>query len=243
MTDFPSRAAVNARVDARLAEEGIAVTSVQPYYESDGIMLYHGNCLKIDAWLSADVLITDPPYGVKWTRGEYNGAASHKGIQHDTSTAVRDAALRAWGTRWSAIFGDFGLPPAGLVQTLIWHKPSDAGIFGARSGWRRDAEAVYLCGDWPLMPAKRSSVLNTGQAMSAYTKATGHPHTKPVAVMERLIEQTAGLIADPFAGSGSTLVAAKLQGRMAIGVELEERYCEIAARRLDQGVLDFGNVS
>ncbi len=72
----------------------------------------------------------------------------------------------------------------------------------------------------------------------------GHPTPKPLVLMEQLIERCpAGIVADPFAGAGSTLLAARSLGRRAVGVEIEERYCELIARRLDQGVLDFGGAA
>jgi DNA modification methylase len=103
-------------------------------------------------------------------------------------------------------------------------------------------ELVWISGDgW--QGKRRGSVLRAVHPSNAAT-IIGHPTPKPVGLMEALLSYApAGTIADPFAGSGSTLVAAKQLGRRAIGVELEEKYCEIAARRLCQDVLDFGDAS
>lgn len=132
------------------------------------------------------------------------------------------------------------------TRSLVCAKPADAGIRGARAGWRRDAEAVYLIGPWVSSIGGRSSVIRTNGSVAGprgVAIRAGHPHAKPVDVMEQIISAyPAGVIADPFAGSGATLVAARNLGRRVIGVELEERYCEIAARRLSQCAL-FGDVA
>jgi len=224
-----------------------------PYYADDSVTLYHGDCLELaDLWTCADVLVTDPPYGRAWTAGSGMknsfgrglGKKASGGIANDTDTQVRDEALAAWGDRPAIVFGDLLIAqPARAVQCLIYAKAADSGIKGARAGFRRDAEAIYLCGPWPVAVGGRSGVLRSGSWVAGPTSPSfryGHPHAKPLDLIEQLLAVTEGTIADPFAGSGSTLVAAKALGRKAIGVELDERYCETAARRLAQDVLDFG---
>jgi DNA modification methylase len=224
---------------------------MKPYYQDDLIMLFHGDCREIDAWQSADVLITDPPYGIAWKKGLNKRANSraHLGIVNDEDTAARDDILQVWGSRPAAVFGSLYAPfPANHKQALVWRKPGDAGVVGSVTGWRRDVELIFLVGDWPKRTAQWSSVLDSGARMVGGSNAPaaryGHPHAKPLDLMESLVMACpAGVIADPFAGSGATLMAAKLQGRRAVGVELDERYCELMALRLSQDALPFGEAS
>jgi DNA modification methylase len=214
----------------------------EPYYDEDGITIYHGDCREIVEWLEADVLVTDPPYGISWSRGEGTAKGQcfpHDGIVNDEDTSCRDEAIALWGLRPAVIFGSFYAPfPATLKHVLVWQKPANSGVVGATTGYRRDAEPVFLCGSWPMVNVTSSSVLRSLGSGNGPGKETGHPHAKPVGLLGRLISATpAGVVADPFMGSGTTLVAAKQLGRKAIGIEIEERYCEIAVKRLAQGVL------
>jgi len=223
---------------------------VKPYYSDESVTLYHGDCREVDAWLEADVLVTDPPYGIKWSthgggRDLRNWAPRQPkaGIIGDDDTAARDEVLAVWGERPAIVFGSpLVAPPSKTIQVLVWRKPVDAGVVGARFIWRRDWEAIYLMGKWPRVGPRRSSVIESKGGMERYRN--GHPHAKPVDLLEHLIsEAPSGSVADPFAGSGSTLVAAARAGRKAVGVEADEKWCELAAKRLSQGVLDFGGVA
>lgn len=215
---------------------------MKPYYSDDSVTLYHGDCREITEWLAADTLVTDPPYGIGWSIGTNKVAKSkaHAGIQNDQDTSCRDWVLEEFGDRPGMVFGAWAAPFPPHRQVLVWRKPIDAGVVGSTTGYRRDTELIFLTGKWPTRMASKSSVLTTDGGKARYLN--GHPHAKPVLLMEQLIEWTGGVIADPFAGGGSTLVAAKAQGRKAIGVELEEAYCELIAGRLAQDVLDFGEV-
>lgn len=227
-----------------------------PYYQDDSVTLYHGDCLEIAEWRTADVLVTDPPYGINWQAppnwtnayggGGHRSSGNALSIANDTDLSARDKALELWGDKPAVVFGDILKPkPAGTVHALIYAKPVDAGIRGARAGHRKDVEAIWLIGQWPVGIGGKSSVLRTGGRVAGprgIGLKSGHPHAKPIDLMEVLVGLSEGVIADPFAGSGTTLAAAKGLGRKAIGVELEEPYCELIARRLAQDVLDFNSL-
>ena len=230
---------------------------MKPYYQDEAVTLYHGDCREVTAWLEADVLVFDPPYGRSWrqgevkskgsSRGHVRNEASQTGIANDDSTAVRDMVLELWDGKGQAIcFGDLMLPPPIRTQLVgVYRKPVDAGLRGAMGGVRRDLEAIYFLHGWRSGIGGRSSmfttsVSNVGNPVGIVARSGGHPHAKPLDLMSELLSLTTGTVADPTSGSGPTLVVAKQLGRKAIGVELEERYCEVIAKRLAQGVLDFG---
>jgi DNA modification methylase len=216
----------------------------KPYYADDLVTLYHGDCREIDAWLQAGVLITDPPYGMAYDSSRVKGRT--RPIAGDTDTNIRDAALAMWGSRPAAVFGTWRAPrPSATRQVLVWDKTDGVGpgMGDLSSAFGTSHEEIYLLGEWRKVGPRRGSVIRTGMAMgnpNGLIARAGHPSPKPVGLMEQIVVATQGVVADPFAGSGSTLVAARQLGRPVIGVEVEERYCEITARRLAQGVLDFG---
>jgi hypothetical protein len=226
----------------------------QPYYADDKVTLYLGDCRTVTEWLAADVLVTDPPYGMAFVSGFRTRTPSAGLIHGDRDTVARDAALDLWGSdKPGIVFGTWRmLPPAGERQRLIWWKRGGGpGMGDLTMPWGTSHEDIYVIGQgWDREKAgvKRSpSVVTTDAGRGGAAGAEvqyGHPTPKPLSLMETLIAACPhGVIADPFAGSGSTLVAARNLGRSAIGVELEERYCEVIARRLAQDCLDFGETA
>lgn len=223
-----------------------------PYYADDAVTLYHGDCREVTAWLQADVLITDPPYGynVKLNgsrRGDRRGGYSPwagKAIANDHDTSTRDQALAAWGSRRPAlVFGSWRMPkPDGTHTVLIWDKGPGVGMGDLSIPWKPNTEEIYVIGRG-FAGTRDTSVLTGHTVVSWASRGREHPNMKPVTLMEALILKSPGGIADPFAGSGSTLVAAKQLGRKAIGVEIDERHCETIAKRLCQDVLDFGGAA
>lgn len=215
---------------------------MEPYYTDGQVTLFLGDCLEITDWLHADVLLTDPPYGMAFESSRIPG--NRRPIANDRDATVRDKALTLWGDKPACLFGTWRIErPKSTRQVLIWDKRgAGPGMGNLDTAFGTSHEEIYLLGHWAKRAARRGSVITTESSPSELTTRIGHPTPKPVGLMETLIAAAPdGIVADPFAGSGSTLVAARNLGRRAIGVEIEERYCEIIAKRLDQMCLDFGS--
>lgn len=231
------------------------------YYADEYVTLYHGDCRDVLADLEpVDHVITDPPYSTethKGARTRTTGAASTALVTFDEWT---DADL-------FDTFEHFGRITQGwVVATMDWRhvaklaEDTPTGLKFARFGvWVKPNSTPQLTGDRPaqgweavacLHNADKRMAWNGGGKRGVWTantiNAVDHPTAKPVPLVAewvRLFTNPGDTILDPFAGSGTTLVAARQEGRRAIGVELDEAYCETIAKRLAQGVLDFGDAA
>ena len=205
----------------------------RPYYQDDNVTLYHADCLtETHLWTAAAALVTDPPYGMKYVSNF--GKVRTRPILGDGSLHARDTALAAWGEDKPAlVFGTWRLPrPAATKQLLIWDKGKSPGMGNISIPWGPSHEEIYVLGNG--FTGKRGpSVLQAKPYAAASLERPSHPTPKPVALMRQLLVKCPpGIIADPFAGSGATLLAAAQMGRTAVGVELDEEYCELIANRL-----------
>jgi DNA modification methylase len=229
---------------------------VSIYYQDDKVTLYHGDCREITDWLAADVLVTDPPYGVSYN-SDWASETLRRSIHGDADTAVRDWVLAAWlaaGHTSAILFGSWKQPrPEGTHTRLVWDTLGALGMGDLAIPWKPSDQEIYVIGR-EFTGRRTSNVLSFPPVQSTAANGRLHPHEKPVPLMRELIGKTRGRVADPCAGSGSTLIAAVLEGRPAIGVELEESDCERIARRLSEGdlavrrgyqadALDFGEAS
>ena len=220
---------------------------MKPYYQDDYVTLYHADCLQnLDLLDQADVLVTDPPYGMAYhgfggRKGEPRRSRAAHNIAGDATTEARDTLLGAWlgesGERPALVFGTWRVPRPKCRNIIAWLKGPAPGMGDLTMPWGLSWEEVYVIGKG-FYGKREPNYINIPVEPSGSTSRPDHPTPKPVPLMESLIAKCPpGIIIDPFAGSGSTLRAAKNLGRRAIGVEIEERYCEITAQRLAQEVL------
>ncbi len=233
---------------------------MRPFYERAGIVIYHGDCRDVLSGLSGiDLVVTDPPYasGARRDADKQVRGSMLRSLE-DADWFTHDS-MTTWGFNWflRSLLGPLrGLLPSGahlywftdwrmtptiygmleahgyrVNHCLVWDKEH----FGMGAYWRNQHENIVFASLG--MPAEMldhgmGSVLRYRTVSSEKRQ---HPTEKPVALLNKLLQAAPGAVAlDPFMGSGTTLVAASLLGRRAIGIEIEERYCEIAAKRLSQ---------
>lgn len=216
----------------------------KPYYNEDGITIFCGDCREILPHLpKVDLVLTDPPYGVPiMTDFSFAGGASRATSGRQFSEVIGNdqefdptqcIASGANAILWGANHFAHNLPHNG--RWLVWDKRCQQqptrNQADCEMAWCSEYGAARVCyhvWDGMIKDSERGI-------------PRSHPTQKPIQVMTWCLSffPDAGTILDPFMGSGTTLVAAKQLGRKAIGIEIDERYCEVAVQRLAQKVLDL----
>lgn len=243
------------------------------YYSDDSATIYHGDMFDVLPTLSGiGAVITDPPYSSGGAfRGDRAMSTTAKYVNNDTASYRPEFAgdnrdqrsFLAWSALWLNAARVASMPSAVLCSFIDWRQLptlTDAvqaggwtwrniatwwkpGIRMVRGSFSSSAEYVIYATNGPAEADFDGAVQNVFKCAPVSDKE--HIAQKPSGVMQWVLRVVppSSLVLDPFMGSGSTLYAAKQLGHRAIGVEIDERYCEIAARRLSQEVLDLGGVA
>jgi site-specific DNA-methyltransferase (adenine-specific) len=244
--------------------------TITPYYEDSFAAIYHGDALSVLAALDrpalVDAVITDPPYSSGTTESAkpgrdqmLRGQRFLDPIENDRMTTpgfvwlIREVALAVkqrlrlgasfvsfidW-RQWPTLVGALESVNLRVQAMVVWDKCS----FGMGNGFRGQHELICHASNGVPNVGDRATpnVLRVPRDLT-----DSHPSPKPVELMRHLVRvctPEGGMVLDPLMGAGSTLRAAKDEGRLSVGIEINERYCEIAARRLAQEVLDFGGAA
>jgi DNA modification methylase len=217
--------------------------TMQPYYQDSAVTLYHGDCREIVPTLGRfDLLLTDPPYGIGRDRGM--GGEGKAGICPrnpkryagiwDRERQVDGLLLGLEAAKTCIVWGGnyYSDVLTQRAKWLVWDKEQTMPTYS-------DAELAWTTLDGVAVKMLRYS----GNGLLAAEKERWHPTQKPLALMTWCISLAGDVqtILDPFAGSGTTGRAAKDLGRKCVMIEREEKYCEIAARRMSQEVLPLFN--
>ncbi len=232
----------------------------------DGITLVHVDCREVLPLLPpVDLVLTDPPYLTDATAVPIRGGGVGPRIEETLAVGMPwgydldwvDACEKLLPKQW-AVFANYrmlgGLCSRLKPQTVfVWRKPNAPNMTRPVPRldcefivWSRSGGCCGRMGEFGSMvidvPMPQAGCFAAERILDRLSKCAAHPCQKPIAIVrpfiDRLIAET---VLDPFTGTGTTIVAAKQLGRKAIGIEIEERYCEIAANRLRQEVLQFGD--
>ena len=203
------------------------------YYQDRFVTLYHASSLEMPECFAPECVVTDPPYGVGFKYENYedtpeNFDAVRQMLHRLADNSTQMALMMSMRQLWT-------MPKPKWM--LCWAKPGSCrrSSVGGFSEW----EPILLYGKgWKIANDLKILPVCVNHSKDA---AKDHPCPKPEKLMTWLVSLTTGTICDPFAGSGTTLLAAKSLERKAVGWEIEEKYCEIIAKRLSQDVLPLAS--
>ncbi len=216
------------------------MTLQTPYYQDELVTLFHGDCRDVVPSLPrVDLVLTDPPYALGARNGEWAATAAVAIGLNEAAKRVRAKGSMVVFTTTSGRGIEFTQGAVGrrmaFNRLLIWQKPG--GRSRAVSPWRWDTVAILLFGRAPSSTIGESAVWVGPEA-----KHPVHPSPLPDGLCQWIAEPFTAVDAtptclDPFCGTGALLLAARSVGYNVIGVEADERYCEVAANTLRVGAL------